>query len=1099
MAESVNNLSEEELRLFEELRKDSLNYWKLSNKRRFRGIWYSVINKYPESAHFIYELLQNADDALASQCSFILYKDHLIFKHNGSKHFNVSEAYENDLDKKVGDINSIVSIGDSPKDGTNAIGKFGIGFKSVFQYTDAPEIYDEKFKFRIENLIVPSLLNEDHPLRKQGETLFLLNFKNPESDNRNILYRLANLDSPILFLPNLQKVTWINKTEGVDTPHSYSKTIQSIRKEEDTKFELVTESNGNFSRKILLFTKSIDIPNKLQKQNICVGYYLTNDGESIDVNVRPKIFCFFKTDDSFDRCFICHAPFELVDSRSQRMSDSEVNKSLSKKIAKLAADALLWIRDYGIKTGKLFLKPILDIVPYSLYEKKHQNSYPWEHKPNFEDTEEGLFYNAYTKILKTNRIIPTRNGNYIYANDALICPKDIKDVLSKEQISKLLKNSVSDFIEIEYSKDILKQYLMKELSIKDFDQSAFAQYVTSEFMNTQTREWVISFYKYLREHARKLYTNDSTTQMSERLFWYVPIVKDSEGNWLTPYNRETFEPNVFLPIMKDSSLIGDNYKFIDDFYASNETAKKFFGEMGLHAPNVIDFLKNDVLPKYHNDKISIKNKILLDEFDKLYDIFEAYKDKNEEEITMLLFNEYYLCCKDNSPEGIHLYKMDNVYDDNDELRGFYEGFDNIPFFDYEFYEKSPKHRNKNEIRKWINKIGVSEGLHIDKICQTFNDEWLHFYLKKKVNWQINTRYFHKGDTRPNNLFELSSYQFDVIKDCNSTSVKDIKPKELLDYNIPFVEQIKWTKVNSLFLWKCLEFWNTNDINKLALIYRPFNDQTDLTYTTDSSLIHNLKELKWICRNDCSFCSPSEILAEDFHHLGYQENEKLEELLDFGVVAKQKYEQEENQREVQEAAIKDELFQVLNNEFGGDMNALKECTNKYHYSATNFSIIGTGSAEHDDDFFYEKSNVRKTIQYIGVKLYGQFLSDFLHVTFLNSEDGDSFDFNINGKFVVISTVANQNNDAIYLTSDQYTYMTDNHLANYHVVRISLKDLGIRIDRIRDAYGRDADINQNEHLKSECDKLVYDYWSSADVNTFKRLCQEYSISIHKEEYK
>jgi hypothetical protein len=632
MAESVNNLTEEEFRLFEELKERHIKSFNILNTRDLKGVWFSVINKYPESAHFIYELLQNADDALATEATFILYKDHLIFKHNGSKHFNITEAFEKDLDKKVGDINSIVSIGDTPKNGINTIGKYGVGFKSVFQYTDTPEIYDDKFKFKIVNYIIPELLNEDHPLRKDGETLFSFKFKNPVSDYIYILKRLENLDSPILFLPHLKFVTWINKAEGAEIAQSFSKTIQSIRKDEDIKFELVTEFKGDLYQKILLFTKTIGIPGQKEKQNICVGYCLNSDGEFIDVNIKPKIFCFFKTDDSFGKCFICHAPFELVDSRSQRMSYSGVNKFLTEQIAHLAADALLWIRDYGIQTGKPFLKFLFDIVPYDLYEKKYQISYIWEYNPNFEDTEDGIFYNAYTKILKINRIIPTRNGNYIYASDAVICPSDMKDVLNKEQIGNLLRNSESDFIEMEYSKDILKQYLMEELSIKDFDQSEFARYVTPEFMNTQTNEWVISFYKYLKEHARKLYTNDSQKAKPERLFWYVPIVKDSYGNWIPPYNKETFEPNAFLPIMKDSSLIGDNYKFIDDFYTSNETAKKFFEEMGLHTPDVIDFLKKDVLPKYHKEQFTIDNDILLDEFDKLYDIFEAYKDKKKRKI-----------------------------------------------------------------------------------------------------------------------------------------------------------------------------------------------------------------------------------------------------------------------------------------------------------------------------------------------------------------------------------------------------------------------------------------------------------------------------------
>lgn len=78
-------------------------------------------------------------------------------------------------------MNSITSIGFSAKDNEgkfNKIGKFGIGFKAVFQYTDTPHIYDDGMCFKIENYIVPFLI-EDAQDRKKGKpcSIFLLTKK----------------------------------------------------------------------------------------------------------------------------------------------------------------------------------------------------------------------------------------------------------------------------------------------------------------------------------------------------------------------------------------------------------------------------------------------------------------------------------------------------------------------------------------------------------------------------------------------------------------------------------------------------------------------------------------------------------------------------------------------------------------------------------------------------------------------------------------------------------------------------------------------------------------------------------------------------------
>lgn len=43
-------------------------------------MWKGIIDKYPDSAHFIYELLQNADDAEATKAYIQLSKEKLLFK-----------------------------------------------------------------------------------------------------------------------------------------------------------------------------------------------------------------------------------------------------------------------------------------------------------------------------------------------------------------------------------------------------------------------------------------------------------------------------------------------------------------------------------------------------------------------------------------------------------------------------------------------------------------------------------------------------------------------------------------------------------------------------------------------------------------------------------------------------------------------------------------------------------------------------------------------------------------------------------------------------------------------------------------------------------
>ena len=57
---------------FEALHKDRAESADMLEKPSMRGIKNSVVEKYSDQAHFIYELLQNADDANATTARFVL-------------------------------------------------------------------------------------------------------------------------------------------------------------------------------------------------------------------------------------------------------------------------------------------------------------------------------------------------------------------------------------------------------------------------------------------------------------------------------------------------------------------------------------------------------------------------------------------------------------------------------------------------------------------------------------------------------------------------------------------------------------------------------------------------------------------------------------------------------------------------------------------------------------------------------------------------------------------------------------------------------------------------------------------------------------------
>ena len=207
-----------------------------------RGVKNSVVEKYSDQAHFVYELLQNADDAKATLARFELFKDKLVFAHNGARRFSVSNLATEAQDLEngtLGDINAITTVGGSNKTDEATIGKFGVGFKAVFQYTSNPHIYDPDVFFKIERFIVPICLKEDYPGRRDDETIFVFPFnhdmRSPEEAYADISEKLRSLDYPLLFLSNLKDIEF----QRSGNLGLYEKKVEAKRVSHETTAELI--------------------------------------------------------------------------------------------------------------------------------------------------------------------------------------------------------------------------------------------------------------------------------------------------------------------------------------------------------------------------------------------------------------------------------------------------------------------------------------------------------------------------------------------------------------------------------------------------------------------------------------------------------------------------------------------------------------------------------------------------------------------------------------------------------------------------------------------------------------------------------------------
>lgn len=357
-----------------------------------------IAGLYSDPSHFIYELLQNADDAGASEIIFRLASQSLSITHNGIKLFDSD------------DVDSITTVGSSTKkDDVNAIGTFGAGFKSVFAITKTPYIHSGDYHFRITDFIVPEEIEATNIGERSTEIILPFNHPDISDDNayKQISDRLQALESEsLLFLHNIKEIQW--RTE-YDSGHYLSEI-------KGNKASLISQVNNKDDLVEFFFTrKQIEVDGTAL--NIVVAYQLNSDGKIIPVH-DSRLFVFFPTNERTGLKFLVHAPYKTTPSRETIPFDDNQNMEITTAVSALIAESIL-----GMKNSNLLSVDVLSMLPIDA------------------DNEHPLYRAAFDQvksIFSTELLLPTSNGDYgSSVNTILARERELANLLAHMDCTEL--------------------------------------------------------------------------------------------------------------------------------------------------------------------------------------------------------------------------------------------------------------------------------------------------------------------------------------------------------------------------------------------------------------------------------------------------------------------------------------------------------------------------------------------------------------------------------------------------------------------------------------------------------------------------------------
>lgn len=479
----------------EELRKKRLKWVEANRENGFDdGIKRLLTDLYPDNAHFIYELLQNAEDARATEVRFTLREDRVEFEHNGDRLFTLE------------DVDSITSIGSSTKrDDHTSIGKFGVGFKAVFAYTETPEIVSGGYHFRICDLIVPDTEELTPPTLGEKKTYFSFPFNNdakpPKKARAEIEKNLRQLDeSTLLFLSNIKRIEYRlpDSTEGF---------IERRETGQENRIEVLVqhpEDSEPTSVSFLLFEKEVEVRDEDDELKLCrvaAAFLLEKKLEkkreqakkktkkrkkqkksSEQWNIVPlpgKVSIYFSAEkETSNLRFHLHAPFASTVARDSVRNCPE-NDELRDHLADLIAESMTTIRDRGLLTVR-FLATL----------------------PNDQDNLSPFYKPVMDRLVEefnNEKLVPMKQGGHAPAKDAFRRPARLSDLIADKDLATILGEGHSPPLWIENPPQLNQREArflsMSELEITPWTVSSLVDELSKEsetimkWLKGKTYEW----------------------------------------------------------------------------------------------------------------------------------------------------------------------------------------------------------------------------------------------------------------------------------------------------------------------------------------------------------------------------------------------------------------------------------------------------------------------------------------------------------------------------------------------------------------------------------------------------------------------------------
>jgi len=388
---------------FEDIRKEVAEVWKTLQDPVIAGPWHQLFQQVQSPRHVLSELLQNADDAGATQAAVRIEGNDFVFEHNGE-------------DFREDHFRSLCRFGYSNKRALHTIGFRGLGFKSTFSLGDTVELYTPTLAV----LFHASRWTEPHAAKNHQETNGGTRVRVKLKDRlrkQEIEHNLQDwLRSPVslLFFKNVRSLTigddemrWERSGDG-PVPNSR---WMSLHGAVSAKLLLIRSNEESFPD---------DALEEIRLQRMVGTSEETSFPPSrveIVLGAEGRLYVVLPTGIQTNLPFASNAPF-IQDPARLKIKEPEIsstNRWLLRRIGNLAASSMLqWLQTDLSNADRA---KAYDLLPKG---ETGDNS--------LEAVCEENVQTAFAETIKGKGFLLTEAGKLVPAQQSICLPDEIRDV-----------------------------------------------------------------------------------------------------------------------------------------------------------------------------------------------------------------------------------------------------------------------------------------------------------------------------------------------------------------------------------------------------------------------------------------------------------------------------------------------------------------------------------------------------------------------------------------------------------------------------------------------------------------------------------------------